>query len=604
MSSQVTERNAATIIAALEEGDETLAELQRLTGLGEHEAERAVNYLKAQRRIENREGLLHLRPAVTAESSDAPPETDAPAPGESVIATPPETPETLVFEGWTLYMTYSHLLPPLTPEEYADLKADIEQHGMMVPVLLSQTGQDRHYHVLDGQHRLRIAAELGLKWMDFPKTYRNLLTPEEREELALNLNLHRRHLTPEQRRDWALKFRQQGMSYRAIGDKLGVDKETVRADVKAATVENSTVELPDRVTGLDGKERPATQPKPAPADDPHNPEADKASLRILLGLADGGTLHRMVLVRQALDAGLTNRQVMGALHSLIESGEVRMDGLICVLVPAESETPPTAPTALDPRATIRVLLAGKPVTRADLWRQFGLQDPKVDYAHHLREMALAGEVIIEASEGGALYSLATAVPAADSSAPGEMIPDSAELELKIVEALRGESMNYHRLLRQTTGLTAILNSDHAHQDNAIRAALNKLAAEQRVHKDDAHLWHLAEEPASPGETTADPTPTSADTNLALLDRAAFEKGLLDLCDQIPGAMRIQGIRSWAALDPEALRTTRALIARTLRAQNDLRVYLTLMDTRLEYMIEHREPYPDPVATPQESPLAQ
>jgi hypothetical protein len=176
------------------------------------------------------------------------------------------------------------------------------------------------------------------------------------------------------------------------------------------------------VTGLDGKERPATQPKPAPADNPHNPEADKASLRILLGLADGGRLHRMVLVRQALDAGLTNRQVMGALHSLIESGEVRMDGLICVRVPAESETPPTAPTALDPRATIRMLLAGEPVTRADLWRQFGLQAPKVDYAHHLREMVLAGEVIV--SDVGGTYTLATAAPAAvDESAPGEMVSD-------------------------------------------------------------------------------------------------------------------------------------------------------------------------------------
>jgi hypothetical protein len=264
-------------------------------------------------------------------------------------------------------------------------------------------------------------------------------------------------------------------------------------------------------------------PEP-PADNPHNPEADKASLRILLGLADGGKLHRMVLVRQALDVGLTNAQVIRALQALIAAGEIRMDGLICVLVAAESAIPLAPPPALDPRATIRVLLAGGPVKRADLWRQFSLQDPKQDYGYHLREMVNAGEVTV--SETGGTYALATPAPEFSDAAPGETTPDPT------------------------------------------------------------------------------PTVTPADTNIALLDRAAFERGLLDLRDQIPGAMRIQGIRSWAALDLDALLATRALIMRTLLAVNDLRAYLALMDTRLNYMIEHHEPYPDPAATLQPSPLVQ
>ncbi len=136
-------------------------------------------------------GIEHLDPAALELGKDY-----------EILAHPAETPdepaddvETLVFNGWTCYLTYKGLLPPLTPEEYADLKSDIEQHGILVPILLSQTGKDRHYHVLDGQHRLRIAAELGLDWMNIPKNYRNLLTPEQREDLALNLNLHRRHLS-------------------------------------------------------------------------------------------------------------------------------------------------------------------------------------------------------------------------------------------------------------------------------------------------------------------------------------------------------------------------------------------------------------------------
>jgi len=580
MSSPITERNAAKLVAALEGIDRTFGELQRATDLGEHECERALNYLKAQGRIENVRGLLHLRPAVTEESSEAPAETDAPAPGESVIAT-------AEFD----YAALDKDTAAFVQGQTALIKR-LYQGTVRNIVHIGEALLDVREKLVFGEFGAWLEAEFGMSERS-ARNYMNAARAVQNGNVAeLNLPMSALYLlgapsVPDEVRDDVIARAESG------------EKLTVAA-VKEAIADAKPKAEPEAGAAVQESPAPAAEPAPPAASD----HVDRALLRGLLGKADGGKLHRTVLVRQALDAGLTNHQMMVALQSLIERGEVRMDGLLCALVPAESETPPTAPTALDPRATIRVLLAGKPVTRADLWRQFALQDPKVDYAHHLREMALAGEVIIEASEGGALYSLAKAASAAEDTAPGAMIPDSAELELKIVEALRGESMNYHRLLRQTTGLTAILNSDHAHQDNAIRAALNKLAAEQRVHKDDAHLWHLAEEPASPGETTADPTPTSADTNLALLDRAAFEKGLLDLCDQIPGAMRIQGIRSWAALDPEALRTTRALIARTLRAQNDLRVYLTLMDTRLEYMIEHREPYPDPVATPQESPLAQ
>lgn len=188
------------------------------------------------------------------------PEFDPEVERESVPSSPAE-PETIVIDGWTCYLTYADLLPPLSPEEYAALKADIREHGMLVPLLLSQTGQDRHYHVLDGQHRLKIAVELGLRWMDIPKNYRNLLSEEQREELALNLNLHRRHLTAEQRQQYAVKMREQGDSLRAIGQRLGVDHKTVAADLEkaASTGEYSPVET---VTGLDGKAHPAARPDP------------------------------------------------------------------------------------------------------------------------------------------------------------------------------------------------------------------------------------------------------------------------------------------------------------------------------------------------------
>ena len=284
-SEKTIERERQQVLKALEGIDHTLGELARAVDLPESDVERHVNYWKAEGRIENIKsgvgrGLLHLRTvepnqplmrtfdAGDEAALDEIPESSEPAaltfteaPGE------PETTEadaaasdveTIVIDGWTCYLTYSHLLPPLTPDEYAELKADIQEHGMLVPVLLSQTGQDRHYHVLDGQHRLRIAAELGLKWMDFPKEMRNLLTEEQRAELALNLNLHRRHLTMDQRRDLALKFRREGQSYRQIAETLGTSEATARRAVAGAS--NDAGELPDTITGMDGKPYPAAQP--------------------------------------------------------------------------------------------------------------------------------------------------------------------------------------------------------------------------------------------------------------------------------------------------------------------------------------------------------
>ena len=85
-------------------------------------------------------------------------------------------------DGWTLYLTYADLLPALTFDEFRALYLSIKKNGMLAPLLLSQTGQDRHYHVLDGQHRLIIAVALEMKWRDIPKKYRNLLSEEERRD--------------------------------------------------------------------------------------------------------------------------------------------------------------------------------------------------------------------------------------------------------------------------------------------------------------------------------------------------------------------------------------------------------------------------------------
>jgi site-specific DNA-methyltransferase (adenine-specific) len=80
------------------------------------------------------------------------------------------------------------IFPEMTPEEFADLKADIDQHGQREPVWTYQS------RVIDGRNRVRACKELGIE-------------PQAREwdgagslvAFVTSLNLVRRHLTEDQR---------------------------------------------------------------------------------------------------------------------------------------------------------------------------------------------------------------------------------------------------------------------------------------------------------------------------------------------------------------------------------------------------------------------
>ena len=84
------------------------------------------------------------------------------------------------------------VMPPLSGDEYAALRADIADRGILVAVVL-----DQHGNTLDGHHRQRIAAELGI---DCPTVIQPVSDEGEGRDVALTLNLARRHLTSEQKR--------------------------------------------------------------------------------------------------------------------------------------------------------------------------------------------------------------------------------------------------------------------------------------------------------------------------------------------------------------------------------------------------------------------
>jgi transposase-like protein len=173
--------------------------------------------------------------------------------------------------GWSSYsktgshpephpVTYHTAVRPLTDDEYTLLKEDIAKRGIISPIIKDAAG-----NIVDGYHRNKIAEELGLT--DIPiKQVEG--TEAELQAMAIALNVARRQLNAEDRRELVTKLRAEGQSTRQIAEALGVDPKTVRNDLNdaaEATGENSPV---DRVTGKDGKSRPARMPAKAKAKTP------------------------------------------------------------------------------------------------------------------------------------------------------------------------------------------------------------------------------------------------------------------------------------------------------------------------------------------------
>lgn len=139
-----------------------------------------------------------------------------------------ETAERIVFpDGTEFVLPYADLLPALSPEQYHGLKESIRRDGIMIAISVNEDGE-----VIDGQHRVRAALELGLPGCDIPQQYH---LPEDfsgsEREAAIGLNIHRRHLTPEARAHLVAKLKEFGQSNRDIARTVGVDERTVRRDL-------------------------------------------------------------------------------------------------------------------------------------------------------------------------------------------------------------------------------------------------------------------------------------------------------------------------------------------------------------------------------------
>jgi 16S rRNA G966 N2-methylase RsmD len=146
------------------------------------------------------------------------------------------------------------VLPDLTPQEFAGLKADIAANGIQVPIEIDETGR-----IIDGHHRHRAWQELrseGIRVPMYESKLRRYENDAERIAQAFRLNAHRRHLLPEQREKIIANLRRRGWSLQKIADELKVGKSTVARSVSG--VPDGT---PDTVLGLDGRQYPSRNPR-------------------------------------------------------------------------------------------------------------------------------------------------------------------------------------------------------------------------------------------------------------------------------------------------------------------------------------------------------
>ena len=169
----------------------------------------------------------------------------------------------------------AELFPPMSAEELKELADDIEKNGLRIPIELYRD-TDGKVSLLDGRNRLDALALLGCQFvlpphpdeLPFDVILPNGLPLDEETEvwcviayadradpydLAIALNIKRRHLNREQKRELIAKVlaMQPDRSSRAIAAEVGVSHPTVEK-IRREQVENFTTSAEPKVLNMIG----------------------------------------------------------------------------------------------------------------------------------------------------------------------------------------------------------------------------------------------------------------------------------------------------------------------------------------------------------------
>lgn len=135
---------------------------------------------------------------------------------------------------------YQHFTD-LDVSRYNELKSDIEQKGVLVPIIV-----DENDRVLDGHQRRRICAELHI---ECPRIVMPGLSEDEKHVLAIVVNAFRRHLTGPARSQAVGHLSQLGWSTRRIAEAVGVNHSTIVRDQQKSGGADAPPENVDPETG-------------------------------------------------------------------------------------------------------------------------------------------------------------------------------------------------------------------------------------------------------------------------------------------------------------------------------------------------------------------
>lgn len=142
------------------------------------------------------------------------------------------------------------LVPPLSNEQYAALKADISDNGLIMAIQ-----RDENENIIDGFSRYQACVELGIT--NVPYMTQSGLTDDQKIALRLSLNFKRRHVSKKQLKKVAATLRGRGWTQESIAANLGVNQRTISNWLDEFR-KNSELAV---VIGKDGKKYPATRSK-------------------------------------------------------------------------------------------------------------------------------------------------------------------------------------------------------------------------------------------------------------------------------------------------------------------------------------------------------
>jgi hypothetical protein len=178
------------------------------------------------------------------------------------------------------------IMPEMSEAEFQRFVNRIAAHGYLSS---QEVLVDRDGRIIDGHHRARACAALGIEYPRRVLDSEREMTDDEKWEIVWLINVSRRHLTLDQQRDLVRQWlrRHPETSNRSVAADVGVSHNTVQA-IRANLEESGQIDQ-YRAAGGRGVTTgvPSTQPRNGvPTDDPETDTVEADERELMTDVAD------------------------------------------------------------------------------------------------------------------------------------------------------------------------------------------------------------------------------------------------------------------------------------------------------------------------------